>query len=71
MVAIIEKKIEYIKLLTTEQSLKLLVDKPDCFVIRRLEVAKRTGNKEIYEIVRSAFIREGYIDENEKIKGNN
>jgi hypothetical protein len=71
MVAIIEKKIEYIKLLSTEQSLKLLVDKPDCFVIRRLEVAKRTGNKEIYEIVRSAFIREGYIDENEKIKGNN
>ena len=71
MVAIIEKKIEYIKLLTTEQSLKLLVDKPDCFVIRRLEVAKRTGNKEIYEIVRSAFIREGYIDDNEKIKGNN
>lgn len=71
MVAIIEKKIEYIKLLTTEQPLKLLVDKPDCFVIRRLEATKRTGNKEIYEIVRSAFIREGYIDENEKIKCDN
>lgn len=69
--AIFEQRTDYVKLLMSEKAMKLHTYGHPFFVKQLLEVAKRTGNKEIYELVRSAVIREGYIAENETIKEDN